>query len=102
MKSEIQLLAKAKPPKMSTVPWFSSRMRRYNMVARLNSNFEEVCRTGNIYLQGSRKLLKAKRPKCNNLGNFHSPTLRIVTAITNLTIRIFNKSYKFVFVLSNG
>jgi len=71
----MQFLAGAEPPKMSILPQFSSRMRSYNRVARLNDNFEEICRIGNVCFQGGRKFLKTEWPKFNHLGIFHSPIL---------------------------
>ena len=46
------------------------------MIARLNGNFEEICRIGNVYFQGGRKFLKAEWPKFNHLGNFHPLILK--------------------------
>lgn len=41
------------------------------MAARLNANFEEIRRTGNVYFQSGRKFLRAEKPKCRSLGGFH-------------------------------
>lgn len=64
------------PPRINILPQFLRRMRRYNMVAGLNGNFEEIYIIENVYFQGGKKFLKAQWSKFNHPGNFCLPIVK--------------------------